>query len=109
MDEEARPRAIKPDFEEQGEIDRDLVCRFRLARAITFDPISYNLVLYITRLLLPILIPINRARRCVHKCHPYFYAALDESYIAKNVHVRDSRINLPSRFSYANAIDDTYG
>lgn len=30
------------------------------------------------RLLLPILILINRARRCVHKCHPDFYAvALD--------------------------------
>lgn len=32
------------------------------------------------------------------KCHPYFYVALDEKvYIAKNVHVRDIRINFSTR------------
>lgn len=97
-----RARAIKPDFEEQEEIDRDPVCTFRLC-TITFDPISYNLVLYITRLLLSILIPIYKPRTMHVVCivremsSPFLRRSRRESYIAKNVHVRDIRINFSTR------------
>lgn len=102
-----RARAIKPDFEEQEEIDRDLVLHVPACTRdpITFDPISRNLVLYITRLLLSILIPHKPRTLCTSygKCHPYFYAAAGEKVISRNARVC---ARYPSKFFYA--ADDSY-